>query len=359
MECRYLKAPSTVAVVDAPLQLDSDFDTAGYISGYAVVDRSVSDIVSDYGQLFLGSRLKRLGERMQADVTRVIEAANLPVQPSQYPLLAALDQNGALTVSALVARTGVSQPAVTRSLNRLVELGLVEASRLHRDRRHKTIGLTAAGRDVMTASKREVWPQVEAAVVDLCAGLSGGFLEQVGAMERALSDAPLDRRAAVGAVAGLRILPFEDSLAGAFHDINVEWISKMFRLEPTDRDVLENPRTRIIEPGGDILFVEAPGLGVVGACALLKTGERQFELTKMGVLESARGRKAGEFLLHAMLRRAKELRAERLYLLTNSICRPAIHLYEKLGFQHDSETMKRFGLRYERCDVAMRYRSVG
>jgi GNAT superfamily N-acetyltransferase len=73
------------------------------------------------------------------------------------------------------------------------------------------------------------------------------------------------------------------------------------------------------------------------------------------VLESARGRKAGEFLLRAVLRRARSLGADRLYLLTNAACAPAIHLYEKLGFVHDAEIMREFGARYERCDVAMRF----
>ena len=159
-------------------------------------------------------------------------------------------------------------------------------------------------------------------------------------------------------VDGLAIRPFSDELAGAFHDINVQWIEAMFRVEQTDRDVLEHPRIRIIEPGGDILFVEGAGLGIVGTCALQRTGERQFELTKMGVLDSARGHKAGEFLLAAVIRRAHELGADNLYLLTNAICAPAIHLYEKLGFEHDAEIMRDFGARYERCDVAMRYRGT-
>ena len=153
----------------------------------------------------------------------------------------------------------------------------------------------------------------------------------------------------------LRILAWRDDLAKEFHDINAEWIRSMFVLEDTDREVLENPRARIIDPGGDILFVEAEGLGVVGACALQKTAEGRFELTKMGVRETARGRKAGEFLLLAMIRRAHEMGAETLYLLTNARCAPAIHLYEKAGFAHDPEIMRDYGARYARCDVAMRY----
>lgn len=162
---------------------------------------------------------------------------------------------------------------------------------------------------------------------------------------------PLEQRSS----GGLAIRPFSDALAADFYRINAEWIEAMYRLEQTDIDVLENPRDRIIAPGGDILFVEHPTLGIVGTCALQKTGERQFELTKMGVLNSARGKKAGEFLLHAMIARADALMCERLYLLSNVKSAAAIHLYEKLGFRHDAGIMEAFGKRYDRCNVAMLY----
>lgn len=156
--------------------------------------------------------------------------------------------------------------------------------------------------------------------------------------------------------AGLRILDYDDALAPAFRDINAQWIQAMYSLEQTDVDVLDHPRERIIDKGGDILFVEADGLGVVGACALQKTGEDQYELTKMGVLETARGRKAGEALLKAVIDRARALGARRLYLLSNRKSEAAIHLYEKLGFSHDEGIMAEFGARYARCNVAMLYR---
>ena len=153
----------------------------------------------------------------------------------------------------------------------------------------------------------------------------------------------------------LTIREFTDDLAKAFHDINAEWISAMFHLEPLDREVLENPRDKIIAAGGVILFVEAEGLGVVGACALKPSGGGGYELTKMGVAASARGLGAGAFLLEAVIARAAALGAAPLYLLTNKKCAAAIHLYEKLGFQHDAGIMEEYGARYARCDVAMRY----
>lgn len=156
-------------------------------------------------------------------------------------------------------------------------------------------------------------------------------------------------------LASLTIHEFSDELAPCFYAINAEWITAMFALEQTDIYVLENPRERIIEPGGTILFIEAAGLGIVGTCALQQTSPGKFELTKMGVTGSARGLKAGEALLAAMIERARAMDAQQLYLLTNHKCEAAIHLYEKAGFRHDPGIMAQYGARYARCDVAMDY----
>jgi N-acetylglutamate synthase-like GNAT family acetyltransferase len=152
----------------------------------------------------------------------------------------------------------------------------------------------------------------------------------------------------------LSILPWSPALATDFHDINAQWIEAMFVLEETDRTVLENPQSMIIDKSGDILFVAVEGLGIVGACALMPAKHAgAFELTKMGVLDSARGLKAGEFLLAAVLERARQMEVETLFLLTNKRCEAAIHLYKKLGFVHDAGIMATYGARYERSDVAM------
>ena len=151
----------------------------------------------------------------------------------------------------------------------------------------------------------------------------------------------------------ISIIEYTPALAPDFYRINAQWIEAMFTMEQTDKETLLNPDTKIIAPGGVILFAEVQGLGIVGACALQKTGERIFELTKMGVLDSARDQKVGEFLLAAIIERARMLATEKLYLLTNSKCAAAIHLYEKAGFVHDAGVMADYGRRYQRCDVAM------
>lgn len=313
----------------------------------------MTDVIAAMGPAFLGSRLKRIAERLQAGATAAIADAGLPLQPSHMAILAAL-RLGPMTVGQLAETIGISQPGVTRSIGQMAKLGIL-ADLAAPDQRTRLVTLTTKGCAAAELAATELWPKIGMAAEEVLGHGSANFLSQLGAIERALNEASIAQRAAQARPAGLRLREYDEALAPAFHDINVEWINAMFTLESTDREVLENPREKIIDPGGVILFVEAPGMGVVGTCALQKTGPGCFELTKMGVREVARGLKAGEFLLEAAIGRALALKADPLYLLTNRKCAAAVHLYEKLGFSHDAGIMAAYGARYQRCDVAMRY----
>jgi N-acetylglutamate synthase-like GNAT family acetyltransferase len=156
----------------------------------------------------------------------------------------------------------------------------------------------------------------------------------------------------------LVIKPFEPALAHHFDIINKEWIDDMFVLEVIDKQVLEDPQHHIINKGGRIWFAEHPTLGIVGTCAFWNKGGSSFELTKMGVLKSARGLKVGEVLLQHVLHEAQLLGIKKLFLLTNTKCESAIHLYEKNGFVHDKTIMHDYGKNYARCNVAMLYKGL-
>lgn len=312
-----------------------------------------ADVIAELGELFLGSRLKRLAERMQGGAARFVGEMGLKVQPTHMGLLAALDR-APMTVGQLVDAVGTSQPGVTRGAGQLMRMGLIETVR-GRDQRQKTLRLTRKGQIMMMRIKFQVWPRLDQAVKSITGGLDGNFLDQIAAIERALAAKPLELRAKEISLPALRIREYAPELRRYFHDINAEWISAMFKMEAVDREVIENPEKHILDGGGAILFVEAPGLGIVGTCAIRKTGAKSAELTKMGVYAAARGLKAGEFLLAAAIAQAGKMKIDDFYLLTNSKCQSAIHLYEKLGFMHDREVMAKYGARYKRCDVAMRY----
>jgi DNA-binding MarR family transcriptional regulator len=154
------------------------------------------DIVRTFGFLTLGTRLKRIGERLQADTQRLMDEMDVPLMASQYPFLAAIDRLGPLTLGELAEAVGITQPGATRSLGQLVALGLLDAKKARGDQRRKIITLTKKGQRLVDSAKREVWPRIEEAVRDLCGELAGPLLDQLAAIEEGLAEMPLHRRSA-------------------------------------------------------------------------------------------------------------------------------------------------------------------
>lgn len=152
------------------------------------------DIVRDFGLLTLGSRFKRIGESLQANTQRILQMHGLDLQGAQCPYLAALDRQGPLTVGEIAESVGVSQPGATRAIGQMVEAGLMTMAVSDDDQRRRLVSLTDAGRDVVAFAKDEVWPDIEAAVADLCRGFEADLLRQLAIIEDGLAERPLIQR---------------------------------------------------------------------------------------------------------------------------------------------------------------------
>ena len=156
----------------------------------------VEDVVRQLGHLTLGTRLKRLGERLQSQTQRILDAHEVPIQAAQFPFLAAVDRLGPLTIGELAEAVGMTQPGATRALAQLAQEGFVEITSASDDQRRKRVTLTRQGKRLVEVGKRDVWPLIDAAVKDACRRLSGSLLEQLAGLEDGLVEESIDRRAA-------------------------------------------------------------------------------------------------------------------------------------------------------------------
>jgi len=129
----------------------------------------------------------------------------------------------------------------------------------------------------------------------------------------------------------ITITNYDNKYALAFKQLNIEWIEQYFTVEEHDIEQLDNPDTYIISTGGDIIFALYNN-EVVGTCALIKTGDAEYELAKMAVSPTMQGKKIGKKIGEAVIERAKALGAKRIWLESNRILEPAINLYKRLGF---------------------------
>lgn len=146
----------------------------------------------------------------------------------------------------------------------------------------------------------------------------------------------------------VRIVTYEEKHREAFRELNESWIERFFEIEEMDKKILSDPESSIIAQGGMILMAELEGVAV-GTCALLKKDEVTYELAKMAVSPNAQGQGIGFILGNSIIDLAKEKGAKTLYLETNSVLKPAIQLYKKLGFTQ----VNGYCTPYDRCDLHM------
>lgn len=267
---------------------------------------------------------------MLADVDRRYASENLPFRTRLFPIVYALHRDGPQSVGDLAALSGFSQPAVSQTLRQLERDGHIAVTP-GRDARNRVVALTPAG-NALVASLQPFWQRARQAVEQLLAEAAPGFLQDLGRLEAALEHRSLFDRIEnqPAAAGGVEILPFDETCAAAFRDLNLEWLEAYFQVEEYDREQLDNP-ARILEAGGEIWFARADGV-MVGTGALYCHGDGDYEIAKMAVTEKVRGRGIGRLLLAQLVERYRQRGGRRLHLVTNNGLAAAIALYRSVGF---------------------------
>ncbi len=313
------------------------------------------DFVADLGLIALGSRLRRLSDRIMKSGALAYRASGLDFEPRWFPLFRLLvDHAEGLTVGESARMLGLTHAAVSQTASKMHGKGLIDVAKDAEDERRRVLSLSEKGREMLPALT-ELWRDIEMCLkeavhyggVDILAAAEG--LEsalQVSSLSDRIAEAKCERT-----LKGVEMVNYCPSttpaLGSHFKRLNFEWLEKYFVVEPVDEEVLSNPN-RIIEEGGAILFATI-GDEVVGTCAL-QLEDGRCELIKMAVTEGHRGKKIGAKLLEAALAKAVEMKFESIFLVTNSTLTPAINLYRKFGFRVVSAEKT---AKYERGDLVM------
>ena len=102
------------------------------------------DFLDELAELALGSRLKRLSEKMLADAANIYQDFALDVQPKWFTLLALLQHKKKVCVVEAAQSLGLSQPAISQFGKQLADKNLVSFVRCNKDSRRKILTLTAS-----------------------------------------------------------------------------------------------------------------------------------------------------------------------------------------------------------------------
>jgi DNA-binding MarR family transcriptional regulator len=304
------------------------------------------DLIAEGGYLFLGSRLKRLAERIQGEVSQVSQRAGVTIQPGQLPLLAILSEHGPQSVGELARAMGSSQPVTTRNVSNLVALSLVRIGRSDDDGRNRIVSLTPTGERAIDRSRKIVWPHVEAAVRQVADGLSGTLLDQVAEIERALAERPLAQRAASIAASQLvraevADLPTIVALMNRAYrgsgtsgwTTEAEYITGNRTTEPLLREDVAS------KPHASLLTWRDLGEGKLKGCVWLEPlGNDSWYLGSLTVDPERQNEGLGHAVLSAAEEWTRERGGKRVQITVVNVREALIAWYRRRGYRETGET---------------------
>lgn len=303
------------------------------------------------GKMALGSRLRLLTAKVTEDASKIYELYNVEFSPKWFPIFFILSEESEKTITEIANDVGHSQPSITKIIKEMTIAGLVQENLKTSDKRRNMVALTEKGK-ILSEKFSIQYQDVGNAIESIMSEATHNLWEAIEEWEFLLEQKTLFKRVQeqkkLRESKNVQIVDYESRYHSAFKSLNVEWISTYFEMEEADYKALDNPKEYILDKGGKILvalYDDEP----VGVCALIKMNDTDFEMAKMAVSPKAQGKNIGFLLGEAIVKTAKELGASKLYLESNTILKPAINLYYKLGFQ------KVAGLPtpYKRCNIQM------
>ncbi|QJD96227.1 GNAT family N-acetyltransferase [Mucilaginibacter robiniae] len=320
------------------------------VTDYVIIN---NDFFKSIGIKALGSRLRMLTEKITYDAAGIYKLYGIEIQPKWFTVFYALSRSEGKTITGIAAEIGHSHPSVSKIVSEMIKAGLVLEKKDAADGRRNIVSLSEKGIGY-TEKIQDQYTDVENAIEAVNSQATHNLWKAIEEWEFLLEQKSLLRRVTEEKKrlesADVQIVEYQPQYAAIFKSLNEEWISAYFKMEEADYKSLNDPEGYILEKGGHI-FVALDKDKPVGVCALIKmkSDEYDFELAKMAVSPLAQGRSIGWLLGQSALDCASKQGAKKIYLESNTILKPAINLYHKLGFQK----VAGHATPYERCNIQM------
>jgi GNAT superfamily N-acetyltransferase/predicted transcriptional regulator len=309
------------------------------------------NIYNTVGKMAIGSRLRRLSELMMDQAGEIYALYGIELQAKWFPVVYALSGGAEKSITQIAQEIGHSHPSVSTIVKEMVKQKIAKESPGKDDARKNFVKLTAKGLAIKESAKIQ-FEDVNSAVENMLGESQYNLWKAIEEWEFLLGQKSMLKRVEeekkLRESKAVEIVPYNDSYQQAFKKLNQDWITTYFKMEEADFKSLDHPKEYILDKGGFIFIALYQG-SPIGTCSLIKMENNTFELAKMAVSDEAKGKGIGFMLGNALIQKAKEEGAKGLYLESNTILKPAINLYHKLGFKKITGIPSP----YERCNIQM------
>ncbi|MBC3759035.1 bifunctional helix-turn-helix transcriptional regulator/GNAT family N-acetyltransferase [Hyunsoonleella sp. SJ7] len=312
------------------------------------------DALQGFGELGLGSRLKRISEYLMKEGQLIYDHFEIDFDPYLFPVFKLISQKDGITNTEIYNALSLTQPAITQSINKLTRKGLIDFENHDTDKRKKIIHLSTKGKKLLK-QLQPIWKSIDSVIKEFSMERSTSLIAHLNSFENKIKAQSFSKtviESLGNQQHSLQISTFQNTEAEkkAFYNLNEEWLRTFFYVEPFDEEVLSKPDKHIIDKGGHIFFAKLNG-EIVGTVALMPLPKQNtFELTKMAVSPKHRGQNIGQQLMVYCLEFAKKMGLPNLILYSSRKLENAIYIYRKYGFV---EIPVEADCHYKRCDIKM------
>jgi DNA-binding MarR family transcriptional regulator len=145
------------------------------------------DFIRELGELGLGSRLKRLSERLNRSVSMIYRDQEVVFEPFWFPTVYLLSREKELSVTEIAAALQMTHPAVIHIVKDLEKQGYIRRRPDETDKRRFILSLSPKGRGVVE-KLTPVWDTIRATTTSMLKETSCNLLDNLDEMERALDE---------------------------------------------------------------------------------------------------------------------------------------------------------------------------
>lgn len=111
------------------------------------------DFIKQLEELALATRLKRLHERLAADVSRIYKECDLDFEAKWFPILELLRRKPQMSIVEISHALQLSHPAVVQFADQLLKKGFISAGIDQKDARRRILALSDTGQTLLVKLK--------------------------------------------------------------------------------------------------------------------------------------------------------------------------------------------------------------
>jgi DNA-binding MarR family transcriptional regulator len=297
------------------------------------------DLISDLGALALGSRLKRLSDRMMKSVSEIYRNSGVDFESKWFPLFYLLSKEGEKGIMEIAEILKISHPGVIQLAKEMEKAGWIVSEKSGKDARKRHLKLTEKAWKTLPQLE-EMWVSFRENNAKIIRASQQNILLALEELEHFLDNHDFKKQYYETfnemKENQIKIRLFEEKYQQQVEDMVLSIQNGEFNLGLTaQRQPDLHDLKAFYNDKGNWLWVALNSKDeVVGTIGLERLNDKQSVLRKMFITKEYRGKALGlaQKLLEILLQEAKHQEFKEILLDTPLVTHAAHRFYERNGF---------------------------